>query len=102
MHETTLSSSADGSFVESALSAIKAHKDAEEASIAQGLGATGIEHSERNRTEVGLPASVVDWFEADVFFVDAVADVELHAVNADDAVMLGTLDPKVRGVLEFR
>jgi hypothetical protein len=40
LRETTLSSSAEGSFVESPLSAIKAHEDAEEASIAERLGAT--------------------------------------------------------------
>ena len=101
LRETTLSRSANGAFVESSLSAIKAHEDAEEASIAERLGATGIEYSERDRPEVSLPASVIDWLETDVLLVDTIADVELHSVNADDAIVLGTLDPKVRGILEL-
>ena len=102
MAEMTLSSSADGSRVESPLRAIETNEDAEEASIVATLGAARIEHSECNRTEVGLPASVIDRFKTDVLFVDTIADVELDSVNADDTVVMGTLDPEVRRVLELR
>ena len=101
MVETTLSSPADGPFVESSLSAIEAHEDAEKAPIAARLGSTRIEHPERNGTEVRFPASVVHCFEPYVLLVDAAADVELHSVNADNSVALGALDSEVRRIFEF-
>ena len=88
--------------VGSAFTSVRAHEDTEEPSIAKWLCATGVNNSELNRTEVDFPAIVTDRLESDALLLYAVADVELHTVDADDAVMLDALDAEVLGVLELR
>src|SRR5215510_3657985 len=86
-----VSDTRSGASVRSSWTTVVANDHAEKPPIAELLSATRVDDAELDRSEVDVPAVVADGFQTKKLLVDAVADVELHAVDADDAVVLSTL-----------
>src|SRR5688572_11037180 len=73
-------------------------------SRAAGLSVTRIQDTERDGTKVHGPAVDVDFFEADQFSREAVAQIPLRLAKRDDTIGVGALHtkvPRIFGVWEL-
>jgi hypothetical protein len=61
-----------------------------------------VESGEQYGSEIEGPEAVVDFFEADVFLEQAVADVDPALLPSDAAVFADLSDFEVSGVLGWR
>ena len=69
------------------LGAVRPHKQAELA-VAPSFGIADIEYAELDRSEVDLPAIIIDFFRADEFAREAIRQVPLRVAKGDDAVRI--------------